>query len=248
MQIERLFVYTRIYFFTKNFFRFFNFIKQFPDGTDTFLFFPVFGSPDWQGSSPKPAAAQVPVHHILQPVTKSPFTSGGRFPLNGFIEFHHSVFNRRRFDEPGIQWIIQNGFICSPAVRVGMFVFFDFKCAVFFLEFYTDVHIYIHIMLIILIIFYIAATEFIYSFHKFSLLVHEYKNPEFILFSYFIIIRSKIGGYMNDPGSVFGGYKIPGNNPERICVRSDDADFFKAAGFTGYQLIIMAVFQPGTGK
>ncbi len=46
---------------------------KFCNGTNANFFFPIFCSPDGQWCTPEPAAAQVPVNHILQPVAKPSF-------------------------------------------------------------------------------------------------------------------------------------------------------------------------------
>ena len=46
----------------------------------------ILCSPYWQWCSPESRTAQVPVHHILKPVTKSSFPGGFWFPVDRFIQ------------------------------------------------------------------------------------------------------------------------------------------------------------------
>ena len=152
---------------------FFYFTVQFINGADAFFFLAIFGLPDGKGCSPKTAAAQVPVHHILQPVAKAARSGGGGFPVDGLIQFYHPVLDGRGPDEPGVQRIIDDGLVGAPAMRVIVFVFFDFEGPVLFFKFYGDVNIYIHVGRIVLIIFYITVAELTQALYEFPLLIHQ---------------------------------------------------------------------------
>ena len=110
---------------------FFDFFVEFIDAADADFFAAVFCAPNGQGCSPEARAGKVPIHEVFQPVTESAFTGRSGFPVDGFIELHQAIFHGCCAHEPTFQGVIEDGFIGTPAVGVGMLVFFDLKGFVF---------------------------------------------------------------------------------------------------------------------
>src|SRR5688572_13533362 len=65
------------------FIRFLYFVEQFVYAADTFGLSTILADPNGQGSTPEPRAAEIPVHHILQPVAKTSFTGCFWLPVDG---------------------------------------------------------------------------------------------------------------------------------------------------------------------
>src|SRR6185437_1237187 len=68
--------------------------------------FRQFGAPYRQRSTPIPAAAEVPIDHILQPVSETAFAGGFGFPVDRLIQLDHAILKRRGADEPGIEGVV----------------------------------------------------------------------------------------------------------------------------------------------
>src|SRR5712671_6269594 len=114
-------------------------------------------------------------------------------------------------------------------MRIRVLILFNFESTIFLFKLHTDIHIYIYILRIILIVFYIPAAEFIHSFNKFPLLIYEYQNPKMVFLTCFKIICAKSGSHVYDAGTVFSCNKIACNNPEWMGVGSDYANSFKTS-------------------
>ena len=79
-----------------------NLIAQLIYAADANLFFAIFGAPDGQRGAPVAAAAQVPVHDILQPVAETACTGGFGFPVDGLVQLYHAVAHGRGTDKPTV--------------------------------------------------------------------------------------------------------------------------------------------------
>ena len=99
-------------------YRFLDFIIKFFYRFDTYLIRIIFCTPDRQWSTPITRTAKVPVIQIFQPLAETAGSGRFRFPVDGFIQFHHSLLASGRTDKPAIQWIIKHRFVCTPAVRI----------------------------------------------------------------------------------------------------------------------------------
>ena len=120
----------------------FDFFVKFIDAADADFFGAVFCAPDGQGSSPEAGAGKVPIHQVFQPIAESAFAGGSGFPVDGFIEFYQAIFHCGCANKPTFQGVIEDGFIGTPAVGVGMLVFFNLKGFVFLFEFDGDALVY----------------------------------------------------------------------------------------------------------
>ena len=58
-------------------------------------------------------------------------------------------------------------------MRIIVFVFFNFKCPVFFFKSYADVNINIGIIGVVFIIFHIPAAKLAYTVNKFSFFIYQ---------------------------------------------------------------------------
>ena len=98
-------------------------------------------------------------------------------------------------------------------MRIGVFVFFNFKSPVFLFQFYADINIYIYIVWIVFIIFYIAVAEFILHHQQiFPVCQPGSSMPSLFFLPDFKVICTKCRCRMNNTCSIFGGYKISGHN------------------------------------
>ena len=67
-------------------------------------------------------------------------------PVDGLVEFKHTVFLCRRTDEPRVQRIIEHGFVCTPAVWVVVHVLLYLECCTLFFHLKTDDDVEVHIL------------------------------------------------------------------------------------------------------
>ena len=121
---------------------FFDFLVEFIDAADADFFAAVFGAPDGQGSSPESGAGEVPIYKVFEPVAESAFAGGSGFPVDGFIEFYQAIFHGCGAHEPALEGVVEDGFIGTPAVGVGVLVFFYLEGFVFLFEFDGDAFIH----------------------------------------------------------------------------------------------------------
>ena len=99
---------------------FVDFCKEFGDGTDTNLFGSVFGAPDRQRCTPITGTGEVPIVEIIEPLTETTRTGGFGLPVDGLVEGDHLVPRHSRFDEPRVKRIVDDGFVGTPAMRIGV--------------------------------------------------------------------------------------------------------------------------------
>ncbi len=98
-------------------------------------------APNRQRRSPVARTAQIPVHQIFQPVAEAAGARAFGLPVDGFVEGYQLFLYRRSFDKPAIERVVQHGLVGAPAVRVGVFVFFDFERLAFFFQLNGNQHI-----------------------------------------------------------------------------------------------------------
>ena len=130
-------------------------------------------------------------------------------------------------------------------MRIGVYVFFDFKSFVLFFQHNRNINIYRSIVFgegFVVLVFYIAACKFRICFcvHIFSNkcwvhIFNQEKTPvpinqwlaftfevvnnqrnNSVLFGYPVIVGTKSGSDVYNSGSIFGGNKFSGNYTERI--------------------------------
>ena len=83
-------------------------------GAYAYLFFPIFGTPNRQRSTPETAPAKVPVLDILEPLAETTGTGRLRLPVDGLVKSDHLVLDCGGLDEPGVQRVIKHGLVGTP--------------------------------------------------------------------------------------------------------------------------------------
>ena len=204
------------------------FSAQFSYTTDADFLCTILCAPDRKRHAPIAGTGKVPVLQVVQPLSKTTGARRLRFPVDGAVEFGHALFRRRSPDKPGIQRIVQHRLVGTPAMRVIVFVFFDFEGFVIFLQFQRDTQVGGLKRLIFLFVFgiifgfYKVTSKIGHLSDKAALTVHQRLDNTFIIFDtdhwnarFFAgahVIRTKIRRGMNDSGTIFGGYPIAGND------------------------------------
>src|ERR1044072_20370 len=173
-----------------------------------YLSLAIFCTPNRQWGTPVTATAQVPVYHVLQPVAETAGTCSGRLPVDGLVQFHHPVFQGSGFDEPGIQRVVQHGFVCTPAVRVAVLIFFYFKGAVLFFQLHSDINIHVFIVFLVFIVLYITAAELAYAVQELALPVYQGQDADAVFLAYAVIVCTKGGSGVYDTGTIFCGDEV----------------------------------------
>src|SRR6202043_318651 len=56
--------------------------------------------PQWQRSAPESFARQCPIDIVLQPIPEAAISDVGGYPVNGLVEFYHSITKRGRTNVP----------------------------------------------------------------------------------------------------------------------------------------------------
>ncbi len=92
---------------------------QFFDATDA-MPVPAGAFPNIEWGAPVPIAADAPVLHIFQPVSKATFSDRFGDPVDRFIVSHETVFYRGHFDKPAISCVVNQRRIAAPAVGIAM--------------------------------------------------------------------------------------------------------------------------------
>ena len=99
-------------------YRFFYFVIEFLYRFNAYFLTIIFRSPDRQRCAPVARATKVPVIEVFKPFTETACSGRFRFPVNGFVQFHHTLFASGRTDEPTVERIIKHRLVCSPAMRI----------------------------------------------------------------------------------------------------------------------------------
>ena len=200
---------------------------------NTDFLLPVFRTPDGQRNTPVTGAGEVPVLQIFQPLTETTTSGALRLPVDGPVQFGHSLFGGRGPDKPRIERVIEYRFVGTPAVRVVVCVFFDFECLVVLFQAQGNQQIGRLELFIggnffrIVFCFYIAAAELFAQFrNKAPLTIHQ-RERQFRAFlirnsnhrysgiaRHAHVVRAKVRSRMYYTCTVFGGHKIAGNNAE----------------------------------
>ena len=127
---------------------------------------------------PNSGWTQVPVHHIFQPVAKTAFAGAFGFPVDGFIEVNHPVFQCSSLYEPGIQRVIQDRFVGPPAMRIIVLVFLDPEGQAFLFQFDADVDIDVGVVGVILVVLDITVAELAQAVDEFPLFVDHDQDTD----------------------------------------------------------------------
>ena len=112
-------------------------IVEFLDRADADLL-TILIAPDRQRCAPETGTREVPVVQVLQPVAETACTSALGLPVDGLVQFDHTILLGSRADEPRVEWIIKHGLICTPAVRIVVHVLLDLECRTLLLHLHTD--------------------------------------------------------------------------------------------------------------
>ena len=111
------------------------------DGSDAYLLLAVFGAPYRQRGAPETASAEIPVLDILQPLTETARTGGFRLPGDLLVQVHHLILYGRSLDEPGIERIIEDRLVGTPAVRIAVDVLLDLEAPSVLLHHHAQVDV-----------------------------------------------------------------------------------------------------------
>ena len=110
--------------FAQNRIGFADFFLQLLDRTDALFLCPILAAPDGQRDAPVTRAGKVPVLQVFKPFAKTPFTRCSGFPVDGLVQFKHTLLHRRSLDEPTVERVIQHRAVGTPAVWIRVYVFF----------------------------------------------------------------------------------------------------------------------------
>ena len=122
-------------------YRLFDLCVELLDRAYALLFLTVFGTPNRKRRAPIAASGQVPILYVLEPLAKSSGTRSFRLPDYVLVKFHHLLAHCCSLDEPRIKRVVKNRLVCSPAMRICVYVFFYLECLVLALEHHADVDI-----------------------------------------------------------------------------------------------------------
>ena len=197
---------------------FIHFLAQFLDRPHATLLLPVFRPPDRQRYAPVARAAEVPVLQIFEPFAEAAFAGGGGLPVDGLVQFHHPVFGLRGGDEPGIQRIVQDGLVRSPAVRIGVDVFLHVKGVAFGLQFDGNVHVHGLVVCLIFIVLDVAAREFAHLIGELALPVHQRQRANAMLAGDLHVVGAKGRRGVHHARAIFSGHEVAGDDLEGITV------------------------------
>ena len=76
--------------------------------------------PNIQRRAPITVAADTPILHVFQPVSKATLADALRHPVDGIVVADEILLYLRHFDEPGIAGIVDERCAAAPAVRIAM--------------------------------------------------------------------------------------------------------------------------------
>ena len=202
--------------------RFFDFGLEFGHRADADFFLPVFRYPDGQRGPPVARTGEVPVHQVFEPVPETSASGSFGLPTDGLVEADHLFLAGRGPDEPGIQRIVDDGLVGTPAMRVGVFVLAGLERQVLFLELDDDVHVHGHGGLGVVIRFVLRLDEtsrkFAHAVHEAALAVHQAERTDAVELANLEVVGPEAGGDVDDSRTVLGGHEIPADYAERIPV------------------------------
>ena len=93
--------------------------SQFFDAADR-MAVTALAFPNIQRRAPITVAADTPILHVFQPVSKATLADTLRHPVDGIIVADEILLYLRHFDEPGIAGIVDERCAAAPAVRIAM--------------------------------------------------------------------------------------------------------------------------------
>ena len=126
----------------------------------------------------------------------------------------------------------------SPAMRIVVFVFFNFECTIFFLQLNAYVHVYINIIFLVFIILHIPVTEFAETIHKFSLPVNHCQDTNAIFLSNSKVICAKCRCCVYYTSTIFCCYKVTDQYAKGIATT-----LLRTVGFIRKKLFITDLFE-----
>ena len=216
------------------------------DRADADLLLSVLGAPNRERSAPETAAAQVPVLNVLKPLTETTGTGGFRFPGDRLVQGNHLVLDRRGLDEPGIERIIKDRLVCSPAVRIAVGLLLDPERPAVHLHHHTKVDVegrsvsrkrviksILHIAAGIFFIRRVHVCADIFRIKVFdrveasvvvhlgltlAVLVQNHHSRHAVVCGDLLVIRTEGRSDVNDSGTVLGRDIVSGDHPERLSL------------------------------
>src|SRR5690606_26855646 len=118
--------------------------------------------------------------------------------------------------KPCIQRIVHYRLICSPTMRIAVFVFFNLKGMTGKLQLNGYVNVYIFVFRVVLIILHIPAAELAHVVIELTFFVYHGKYTQVVLLTYFIVICTKSRSSMHYTRTIFCSNEIAGNNAPRV--------------------------------
>ena len=228
---------------------FFDFLVEFIDAADADFFGTVFCAPDGQGRSPESGAGEVPIYEVFEPVAESAFAGGSGFPVDGFVEFYQAIFYGCGAHEPALEGVVEDGFIGTPAVGVGVLVFFNLEGFVFLFEFDGDALIHAEVFITPLLLgfcgffffgevgfFNVFAGEVGYAIKEFPFFIYQCEGADAIFAGCFKIVGTEAWCDVHDTGTILGGYEVAYDHSEGVA--------FFGLGI-GEELVVAGSFQGG---
>ena len=142
------------------------------------------------------------------------------------------VFLIRNTNKPGVERIIQDRFVCAPAMWIGVFVFLHFKGFPFFFELDGNLYIYGTFWLLTCVVVFVfdvhasirtyfrtETTLEVYERHEVASFVCDEQPWHTGVSRYTGVIGTKCWGGVYNSGAVFGSYEIATNDAESCsCV------------------------------
>ena len=214
------------------------------DRADADLLLSVLGAPDRKRCAPETAAAEVPVLDILKPLAETSRTGGLRLPGDRLVQSDHLVLDSRGLDEPGVERIIEDRFVGSPAVRIAVGLLLDPERPAVHLHHHAKVdvegrsvsrkrviksilHIAAGIFLIrrvhvcadifrIKVFDRVEASVVVHLGLPFAVLVKNHHSRHTVVGGDFLVIRTEGRSDVNDSGTVLGRDIVSGDHPERL--------------------------------
>ena len=226
------------------------FLAEFFDAAYAFFFFAVLGAPYRERSAPIAAAREVPVDDILKPVAETSASGGFGFPVDGLVEFYHTVLDGGGTDEPAVERIVEHRLVGTPAMGVTVGVLLALEEFAFAFKHHHDIDVERRVFLglggVVGVLDKLAGVWGVevgvdVLFHPFGVEVVDWCEAAFLVdhrhllavaveeqeladasfFSYTCVVGAEGGSYMHYARTVLGGH----------IVAKDDAESVIASGF-----------------
>ena len=214
------------------------------DRADADFLLAVLGAPDRKRCAPETAAAQIPVLNVLKPLAETSGTRGLRLPGDRLVQSHHLVLDSSGLDEPGIERIIKDRLVCSPAVRIAVGLLLDPERPAVHLHHHAEINVksrsvsrkriiesVLHITAGIFLVRKVHVRADIFRIKVFdrveasvvvnlgltpAVLVQNHHSRHAVVCGDLLVIRTESRSDVNDSGTVLGRDIVSGDHPERL--------------------------------